>query len=66
MSDRIPKPTVLTSVRLKGFTLNVYAYRILTKEEGKQALHQWLVANNRKFAPKTGVCEYYTIFGYDS
>ena len=38
MADRITGPSVLTRLKIGGFTLNVYAYRVLTKQESMRAV----------------------------
>lgn len=63
MSDFIPTPDVLTTVRVGGFTLYVYAYRRLTRAECKQAVSMYLQQTRLKHLPSHGSGKVYTIIG---
>lgn len=58
-------PNVKTTVRIGDFTLDIYAYRTITKAEAQLALGMWLKSSKRKKVPKTGSGKVITIFGFD-
>lgn len=58
-------PNVKTTVQIGDFTLDVYAYRTITKAEAQLALGRWLKSSKRKKVPKTGSGKVITIFGFD-
>lgn len=63
MSDFIPGPDVVTTVRVGGFTLYVYAYRRLTQVECKQAVSMYMRQNRLKRLLAQGSGKVYTIIG---
>ena len=66
MSDHISVPNIATSVKIGGFTLNVYAYRRLTPAECKLALSQYMKHQNIKKLPASGTGKVFTLFGCNS
>ena len=52
-------------MRIGDFTLDIYAYRTITKAEAQLALGMWLKSSKRKKVPKTGSGKVITIFGFD-
>lgn len=58
-------PNVKTSVKIGDFTLDIYAYRAVTKTEARLALGMWLKSARRKKVPKSGSGKVITIFGFD-
>lgn len=65
MNDSVPSPTVKNEVRQGGFTLNILAYRKLTREECMYVAAEWLRQNRKKSFPKTGSATAVTTFGFD-
>lgn len=66
MSDKVPFPSVKTVVKVGNFTLNVYAYRLLTKTESKLALKMYMKKRHLNRLPASGSAEIVTLFGSDS
>lgn len=63
MPDFIPSQDVLTQIRIGGFTINVYAYRVLTRSECLFAKQKCLEQLKRKSFPKNGSVKMYFNFG---
>lgn len=63
MSDFIHKPNVVTTVKVGGFTLYVYAYRRLTRAECLRAVAVYLQQARLKHLPARGSAKIYTIIG---
>lgn|GEM_PF-2735383 len=65
MADRITGPSVLTRLKIGGFTLNVYAYRVLTKQESMRAVALYMQQKHIKALPSHGSASLFMQFGSD-
>lgn len=65
MCDKIPMPSVKTSIKVGNFTLNVFAYRHLTKAECRIVVSKYKADNHIKKLPSSGSVNYFTIIGYN-
>ena len=63
MSDFVPIPIVCTRFNVDGFTLYVYAYRRVSKEEGHMALELYKKQHRVSVLPKNGFGKVFTQFG---
>ena len=63
MSDNIPAPTVVTTIRIGGFTIYAYAYRNLTRSECVIVRDMYLQQSHRKTIPAKGSAKVFTLFG---
>ena len=65
MGDKIPLPPVKTAVKIGNFTLDVYAYRRLTKAECRLAVDMYKSQKRIGKLPASGSAICVTQFGYD-
>ncbi len=63
MSDFIPKPSVVSDVKIGNFTLYVYAYRKITPTEAKESARTFLKKSKFKKFPKNGSGKIVTTYG---
>ena len=64
MDDYLPAPDIVNVVRQGNFTLYVYAYRTLTREELLICAANWLKQCRRKRFPRKGSAKFITTFGF--
>lgn len=65
MSDRIPMPQVKNVIISGKFTLSVYAYRSLTRNELLMAVAMYKREKHIKKLPASGSAKYVTLIGYN-
>ena len=65
MDNYAERPSVLNLVRQGNFTLRIYAYRKITRNEALYFLAQYLSQNRLKSIPKTGNAEMWVNVGFD-
>lgn len=65
MNDRTPMPQVRNVVVSGKFTLNIYAYRKLTRNELLIAVAYYKREKHLKKLPATGSAKYITLIGYN-
>lgn len=65
MDSYAARPPVLNVVRQGNFTLQIYAYRKITRNEALYFLGQYLSQNRLKKVPKTGAAEMWVNVGFD-
>ena len=65
MSDSIPSPSVKTELRQGDFTLVIYAYRGLSRQETLKLAAEWLKSHHRKTFPLKGTATVHTMIGFD-
>ena len=63
MSDYIPKPTIVTHIKIGGFVINVYAYRHLSRSECEFVSKKYLSEKRIKSFPVSGSADVYTTYG---
>lgn len=63
MSDSIPMPSVVTKIKVGGFTLLAYAYRPLTRSESILAVRMYKQHRRIKKLPAAGTGKVITQFG---
>lgn len=61
--DRMNPPKVINKVVQNKFTLNVLAYRVLTRQELKWAVGEYMRINKLRSLPKSGEGTIVTIIG---
>ena len=65
MSDRMPMPQVKNVIVSGKFTLNVYAYRSLSRNELLMAVAMYKRDKHIKKLPTSGSAQYVTLIGYN-
>lgn len=65
MNDRIPMPQVNNIVVSGKFTLNIYAYRSLTRNELLMAVAMYKREKHIKKLPASGSAKFVTLIGYN-
>lgn len=65
MDDHIRKPSVENILRQGDFSLHIFAYRELTREEILRCGSLYLMQSGRKAFPKTGNDVFMTTIGFD-
>lgn len=65
MSDRMPMPQVKNVIVSGKFTLNVYAYRSLSRNELLMAVAMYKRDKHIKKLPASGSAQYVTLIGYN-
>lgn len=65
MSDNLQLPPVVNKVISGGFTLYVYAYRRLTKDELILSVAKYMANKHIKKLPSSGSAKLITTFGHN-
>ncbi len=58
-------PNVKTTVRVGKLTIEIFAYRLLTQNECKTAIAQYLKQTRQKILPTSGILQIHSIIGID-